>query len=149
MTARQVQEWMTPNPVAVLPTTRVPEAYALMEERRVRRLPVVEGGKLVGIVTLGDLRRVNADVGSPEAAKMRVEAVMTRDPYTVAPETTLRDAAKVMLKHKVSGLPVMRGDEVVGMITESDIFRAVMLEDMPELAEEVPGIVRQLPARAG
>jgi acetoin utilization protein AcuB len=144
MAVRLVREWMTPNPVTVLPTTRVTEAYELMRERQVRRLPVVEGGKLIGIVTLGDLRRVNVDTDNTEASKMRVELVMTRDPLTVIPDTTLRDAAKVMIRHKVSGLPVMDGNAVVGMITESDIFRAIMLEDMPELAPEIPPPSRRL-----
>lgn len=134
MEKRLVGDWMTRNPVIVLPSTPLPDAYALMQERRVRRLPVMDAGKLVGIVTLGDLRQANVTVDNPEAAKMRVELVMTENVVTVTPQTTLRDAAKLMIKHKVSGLPVMDGPELVGIITESDIFRAIMAEEQPEPA---------------
>ncbi|MDW8352266.1 MAG: CBS domain-containing protein [Anaerolineae bacterium] len=136
MEKRLVGDWMTRNPVIVLPSTPLPDAYALMQERRVRRLPVMDAGKLVGIITLGDLRQANATVDNPEAAKMRVELIMTENVVTVTPQTSLRDAAKLMIKHKVSGLPVMDGPELVGIITESDIFRAiVMTEEQPEAVE--------------
>ncbi|MCL6512082.1 MAG: CBS domain-containing protein [Anaerolineae bacterium] len=134
MEKRLVGDWMTHNPVIVLPSTPLPDAYALMQERRVCRLPVMDGGRLVGIVTLGDLRQANATTDNPEAAKMRVELVMTENVVTVTPQTSLREAAKLMIKHKVSGLPVMDGSELVGMITESDIFRALMAEEEPEPA---------------
>lgn len=135
MEKRLVGDWMTRNPVIVLPSTPLPDAYALMQERRVRRLPVMDAGKLVGIITLGDLRQANATVDNPEAAKMRVELIMTENVVTVTPQTSLRDAAKLMIKHKVSGLPVMDGPALVGIITESDIFRAVMAEEQPEPVE--------------
>lgn len=142
-----VGDWMTHRPVIVLPSTPLPDAYALMQERRVRRLPVMEAGKLVGIITLGDLRQANVTVGNPEAAKMRVELVMTENVVTVTPQTSLRDAAKLMIKHKVSGLPVMDGPELVGIITESDIFRAVMAEEHPKPVEsEIGG--KQVPILA-
>ncbi|MCS6846692.1 MAG: CBS domain-containing protein, partial [Anaerolineae bacterium] len=79
MEKRLVGDWMTRNPVIVLPSTPLPDAYALMQERRVRRLPVMDAGKLVGIITLGDLRQANATVDNPEAAKMRVELIMTEN----------------------------------------------------------------------
>ncbi|MFC1466357.1 MAG: CBS domain-containing protein [Candidatus Brachytrichaceae bacterium NZ_4S206] len=139
MEKRLVGDWMTRNPVIVLPSTPLPDAYALMQERRVRRLPVMDAGKLVGIITLGDLRQANATVDNPEAAKMRVELIMTENVVTVTPQTSLRDAAKLMIKHKVSGLPVMDGSELVGIITESDIFRAIMVEEQPEPVEAERG----------
>ncbi len=134
MKKRLVGDWMTRNPVIALPTTPLSDAYALMRERRVRRLPVMSEGKLVGIVTLGDLRQAQATVDNPEAAKMRVEVVMTERVITVTPQTTLKEAAKLMIKHKVSGLPVMDGETLVGIITESDIFRALMAEEEEEPA---------------
>lgn len=139
MAKHLVGDWMTPNPVIVLPSAPVTDAYALMMERRVRRLPVVEGGKLVGIVTLGDLRQTNVAAGNPEAAKIRVGLVMTENVITVTPQTSLREAARLMIKHKVSGLPVMDGENLVGMITESDIFRVVMSEEPAQpQAEDKP-----------
>lgn len=143
MVKTRVGDWMTRNPVIVLPTTRLTEAYALMAERHIRRLPVVEKGKLVGIVTLGDLRQAGASIPGSEAEKSPVEAVMSQPVITVTPETTLREAARLMIKHKVSGLPVLQHGELVGIITESDIFRAVMLSEEEEVAEPKP--IQQLP----
>ena len=56
MTNYQVLDWMTPNPVTITPKTTLPEAHRLMKERKIRRLPVLEDGRLVGVVTLGDIR---------------------------------------------------------------------------------------------
>lgn len=130
---KQVKEWMSPNPVTVLPTVHVNAAYQLMSERHIRRLPVVENGALVGIVTLGDLRSLGADTESDEANKIRVDAALHTSPITVTTETTLVDAARLMLKHKFSGLPVLSASDqsLVGIITESDILRAFIADETP------------------
>jgi acetoin utilization protein AcuB len=86
---KQVKEWMSPNPVTVLPTTHVDEAFRLMAERHIRRLPVIERGALVGIVTLGDLRSLGADTDSDEPNKIRVDAALHANPITVTPDTPL------------------------------------------------------------
>lgn len=130
MSDKRVRDWMTPNPVTVLPSTPSTNAYELMRERRIRRLPVVENGKLIGIVALSDLLKAGAHTQDNEASKMRITLVMTTDPRTVTPETTLRQAAKLMLTHKISGLPVLDGDQLIGIITESDIFRAFMADEL-------------------
>jgi CBS domain-containing protein len=127
---KRVQDWMSSNPITVLPTTHIREAWQLMGERRIRRLPVVENGKLVGIVTIGDLRSAGADTDGDEATKMRVDSVFHADPIIVMTDTTLLDAARLMLQHKVSGLPVLSTIDrsLVGIITESDIFRAFIAD---------------------
>ncbi len=129
-----VRDWMTPNPIVVSPDTTLPDAYQLMRSSRIRRLPVVKHGKLVGIVTLGDIREARpSDATSLSIYEMNyllsqltIGEIMTRDPITVTPETSIAEAAQLMLEHKIGGLPVLDGDQIVGIITESDIFRVIV-----------------------
>jgi acetoin utilization protein AcuB len=105
--------------VSIPPEVPAMAALGFMERRKVRRLPVVEGGRLKGIVTLGDL---HAD----RHEDAFVEELMSKDPLTVAPDETLECAAKIMIEKKISGIPVVDAeDHVVGIITESDVFRAL------------------------
>jgi CBS domain-containing protein len=127
---------MTPNPITVTPSTTVPEANTLMKQGRIRRLPVVENGKLVGIVTLGDIREASpSDATSLSiyelnylVAQLTVEKIMTKDPVTIDPNASIKKAAKLLLEHKIGSLPVMDGGMLVGIITESDIFRVLVRE---------------------
>lgn len=142
MELRFVRDWMTPNPITINPKTTLPEAHKLMREARIRRLPVVEHGRLVGIVTLGDVREASPSDATTLSiyelnyllSKLTVEKIMTRDPWTITPGETIRDAARLMLDHKLGGLPVVDDSRLVGIITESDIFRVLAQE--PEL--EIP-----------
>ena len=129
----QVADWMTREPVTVASTASLAEAYNLMEDQGVRRLPVVDRGVVRGIVTLSDILRVIPLIGEDgdrETRLMmstrRVSDVMTYDPVTVQSEDTLLDVAERMLEYQVSGLPVRDGQRLVGIITESDIFRLVI-----------------------
>ena len=129
----RVHDCMTKNPVSIDEGTTLTEAYWLMMEKKVRRLPVMKGDRLVGIVTLEDLRRaIPSDVVgiSPlkytdMLTKLPVRQLMTRDPETISPSASLSEAASVMLTHRISALPVLEGDKLVGIITESDIFRVI------------------------
>lgn len=128
----EVQDWMSEQPVVVAPDATLAEAYRLMLEKEVRRLPVV-ARELVGIVTMGDILRgtpVTSDDVDTETqlllSERRVRDVMTYDPVTINPSATIQDAAERMLEYQVSGLPVVRNGNVVGVITESDIFRLVV-----------------------
>lgn len=131
-----VQDWMTPDPITIDPRTTVPEAGRLMKECNIRRLPVVEAGRLVGIVTLGDIREASpSDATSLSIyelnyliARLTVGEIMSRDPISIAPDTSIEAAARLMLEHKIGGLPVVDGSKVVGIITESDIFRLLVTE---------------------
>lgn len=130
-----VKDWMNGDVITVTPITPVINARKLMTENNVRRLPVIDDGKIVGIVTRADIHTTDA----PEMnaltiwdlhetlSRIMVKGAMSRDPITISATDTLGDAAKVMLDNKVSGLPVVDdAGRVVGMITESDIFRAVV-----------------------
>jgi len=129
-----VRDWMTPNPVYITPKTTLPQAHRLIKDRHIRRLPVMDSGRLVGIVTLGDIRETEPSPATSLSIhelnylldQLPVEKFMTRDPITVLPMTTIQEAASLMLTYKISGLPVMDGGQLVGIITESDIFRMLV-----------------------
>jgi len=135
MKLEMVSDWMTTDPVTITPDTTVPEAHRLMMAHSIRRLPVVKRARLVGIVTLGDLRGAEPSGATSLSiwevnylvSKLRIEEIMTPRPFTISPDATLGEAAQMMLRYKISGLPVTDEDgRVVGIITESDIFRMVV-----------------------
>jgi CBS domain-containing protein len=132
-----VKHWMTRSVITITPGTSLPEAHRLMTEKRIRRLPVVDRGKLVGIVTLGDVRGAEPSAASTLSvwemnnllAKLTVSEIMTREPVTISQEATISTVAEIMLEKKFSGLPVVDDTgKLVGIITESDIFRLVVRE---------------------
>ena len=132
----EVRDWMTADPVTVAPDAPLAEAYKLMEENEVRRLPVVNAQReLVGIITRSDLLQhvpffPDEDDLEEELPyiNLTVEEVMSYDPISIESTDTIQDAAEMMLEAKVSGLPVLAGNRLVGIITESDIFRLVVAE---------------------
>ena len=128
---------MTAHVVTVTPATTLPEARRLMTEKRIRRLPVVEDHKLVGIVSLSDVQEASPSTATSLSvweltyllSKLKVSEVMTADPITVAPEMTIGEAAQHMANRKIGGLPVVDAlGNLVGIVTESDIFRLVARE---------------------
>lgn len=130
-----VKNRMSEPVLVVQPDTRVSEAYELMTGKSIRRLPVVDDERLVGIVTLGDLREARPSSSMSVSiyelnyliSKLTVGEVMTHNPYTVTADTPIQDAIRVMLERKVSGLPVVDEEmRVVGVITESDIFGMII-----------------------
>jgi CBS domain-containing protein len=116
-----VRSRMSSPPITVRADTSFQQALALMQEHGVRRLPVVdERGALIGIVAQRDvliaaLRYL--------LSRVDVSEVMARNVISVSPDTSLTEVAKLMLLHKIGGLPVVEGGKVVGVITESDLFR--------------------------
>ncbi len=131
-----VRNWMTKDPITVSPDTALPEAHNLMKNFHIRRLPVMENEKLVGIVTLGDIREAEpSDATSLSIfelnyllARLTVGRIMTRDPITISPDDSIGEAARLMLEYKIGGLPVVDNGKLVGIITESDIFRLLVRE---------------------
>jgi acetoin utilization protein AcuB len=117
------------------PETPAVEAGHILVENQIRRLPVLQDGHLVGIVTYNDLRAARpGDDGALDElerayqqSKLTVADVMTPNPFTVGADETIGRAAKLMLEHKIGGVPVLdRDGELMGIITESDIFRLVV-----------------------
>lgn len=132
----EVRDWMTADPVTIAPEAPIAEAWRLMEENEVRRLPVVNKQReLVGILTRNDLLQhvpffPDEDELEEELPyiNLTVEEAMSYDPISIESTDTIQDAAELMLEAKVSGLPVLAGNRLVGIITESDIFRLVVAE---------------------
>jgi len=130
-----VQELMSSKPVTVTADTSVPEALRIMRERKVRRLPVLDHhGKMVGIVSDKDLLYASPSPATTLAiweisdllAKLKVEKVMTREVVTVSGDVPLEEAARIMTDRRIGGLPVMDGENLVGIITETDLFKALL-----------------------
>ncbi|MCI0342507.1 MAG: CBS domain-containing protein [Planctomycetales bacterium] len=129
-----VRDWMTASPVTIGEETTVGEARWLLKAHRFRRLPVLRGGVLVGLVTDRDLREAapsSVDLSSPEDYRETVEAtqvatIMSRDLATVEPDDTLEAAAHAMYERRIGGLPVVEGGRLVGILTETDVFRALV-----------------------
>jgi acetoin utilization protein AcuB len=127
-----VREIMSPAPIVVPPDTPLLEARQLMARQRIRHLLVTEGSLLTGILTDRDIR-----LNLPSQAttlsvweinylltELTVGKVMTRCVLTVGPDRDARDAAQLLLEHKIGALPVVDGGRVVGIVTETDMLRA-------------------------
>lgn len=134
-----VKDFMTRHPVTISGATSVLEAWTLMRDRHIRRLPVVDGKIVVGILTLGDLREAHAE--ETVGPGIRASVLMRDSPITVTPETTLRQAATIMIEKKVSGLPVIADGALVGIITESDLFRALIERETDAMDPQPIGVV--------
>jgi acetoin utilization protein AcuB len=123
--------------ITASPDMPINEALNLMKREHIRRTPVVKDGKLVGIVSDKDLLNASpSPVTSLSVwemnyllSKVTVRDVMTRDVLTITEDTPIEVAARIMADNKIGGLPVVRGDQVVGIITETDIFK-IFLELM-------------------
>ncbi len=133
-----VKDRMTQNPVTVSPDTPVSEALNLMRQKKVRRMPVVDRhGHLVGIVAEKDLLYASPSPATSLnvyeigylLSKLKVKEIMAKDVVTVTEDAPLEEAARIMVDNAVSGLPVTRDKTVVGIITETDIFK-ILLEMM-------------------
>lgn len=127
-----VKQRMTRNPITVRPDLPVTEAQALMKREKIHHLPVLDrDDRLVGIVAEKDLLYASPSPAttlsvyemSSLLAKLKVEKVMTGKVITVAEDVPIEEAARIMADAGVGGLPVLRGRVLVGIITESDLFR--------------------------
>ena len=120
-----VKDNMTKDAFTVPPGEDVRVAFSRITDLMIRQAPVVEGGKLLGIVTDRDLRLAVAEtVGG---AGLTVAAVMTPEPVTVSPDTTLKDAARIISRNKFNALPVVGPDGALeGMLTTTDILNGLV-----------------------
>lgn len=146
LTARDI---MTPDPVTVGPETSVTDAAQIMTEKHVGALPVVDGGRMVGLVTESDLIMQDAKVHFPtylsllggyilwpgstdrfeaslrKAVGATVADVMTPEPVTITPDALVADIATLLVERDVSRVPVLDGDAVVGIVSKHDIVRSI------------------------
>src|ERR687884_1859992 len=144
-----VRDWMTQNLLTLSPKASVAEALTLCRERRIRHIPILEEGRLGGIVSDRDLRDASPALGDPERARtlqeIPVADVMSREVITVDPQDSIENAAQQMYELKIESLPVVSEgavagagstvaeEEVLGIVTSSDVMRAlVTLAGLPE-----------------
>lgn len=129
-----VRDVMTANPTTIAPTASLLEALDRMKALRIRHLPVVRGSRLVGLVTWTDLMRAALPPAAGDGAARRVELpqhlkvsdVMVRDLHTTTPDAPVEEAAALLRKHKIGCLLVLQRDQLVGIVTESDLFDALV-----------------------
>jgi acetoin utilization protein AcuB len=162
-----VKEWMTTDPITVTPETSIMKASQIMKENNVRRLPVVDGvGKVVGIITDRDLKEASPSKATTLdvhelyylLSELRVKDIMSRRVITIKPSDTVEKAAVIMLENKVTGLPVIDADTLVGVLSQGDVFRvltsitgiyrggtqfAFVLPDRPGTIKEVGDVIRK------
>ena len=121
---RPIRSYMTVIPQRIAPDQTLSEAHKIMRENSIRHLPVIGGGRLVGILSMGDLHLVETlkDV-DPETVP--VEDAMTPKPYTVKPETPLATVVRTMAAHKYGSAVVVEKDIVVGVFTTNDALRVL------------------------
>jgi CBS domain-containing protein len=141
-----VRHLMSSPPLCIAPDAALADADLVMTTEKVRRLPVVDAeGRLLGIISRGDVREgLSISAAShpyaPDAHEhwLTVADVMAIDVVTVSSDAPLWLAADLMLQHKIGGLPVMKGREIVGIVTESDIFK-LLVEQLRTEADPLPG----------
>ncbi|MFC1960837.1 CBS domain-containing protein [Chloroflexota bacterium] len=123
---------MTPNPVTVTPETTHAQAFKIMQDKNIRHLPILNGDRLVGIVVESDLLKAEPSAATSLSvyeihsllAQLKLKDIMVSPVYTVEENCPLEEAARIIREHRITGLPVMRGDRLMGIITEMDIFEA-------------------------
>lgn len=139
--AKRVRDCMTCDPTSVGPNDSLQRVVELLRRRDIRSVPVLEDGRLIGIVTDRDVRQVapayplfrEEDEIRRYTERLTVTAAMTADPMTIAPDAPLVEAAKVLETYRISALPVVEGTELVGMLTVTDLLR-VFVEQNEEKA---------------
>jgi len=127
----RIRDVMTKNPITVDSETLVLDAQKIMQENSIRRLPVVDKGKLVGIVTKHDLLQASPSPATSLSihelnyllARMKVKEIMKKNPMTLSPDTPFEEALKMGQDKKIGSFPVVENGKLVGIANESDIVR--------------------------
>jgi CBS domain-containing protein len=139
-----VRGWMTAPAIVALETMTLPDARRLLQERRIRRLPVVNAaGQLVGIVTEGDINRISDSPMSDvrdynlyhRVADLPLRDFMTRVVVTAYPDTPIATVAAMLRDWRIGGVPVLDQGRVVGMITENDLFKLLIVEQDEQMLQ--------------
>jgi len=166
-----VETWMSKPVVTVKTDDPMQKATELFKEHHIRILPVMEDGKLVGIITDRDLKRASAsDANSLEIhelvyllSKIKIKKIMTKDPITIPPYYTLEETARVLLENKISGAPVVNDKgKLMGIITRDDMLKVLVnmtgvdkrgvqfvfqVEDRPQSIHELTEVIRKFGGR--
>ena len=166
-----VETWMSKPVITIDADDSMQNATALLKERHISILPVMENGKLVGIITDRDLKRASAsDATTLEIhellsllSKIKVKDIMTKDPITVRPDFTLEETSRILLEEKISGAPVVNDEgQMIGIITRDDLLRvlinltgvdkrgiefAFQVKDRPNSIHELTDVIRKYGGR--
>ncbi len=133
LSALLVSDYMTPNPIVVEPEDPLMRALQLIRLRGVRRLPVTVGGLLVGLITEDDLKRAEPSTLTDSEADFNrvmeetpISHIMIQNPVTTTADATLLEAADILLNTKYGALPVVAGRQIVGILTDNDLIRALV-----------------------
>ena len=134
MSTQIVRNWMTPNPITVTPRTKLSEAHRLMLEYNIHCLPVVSADRVVGIITRRDICQAQSLDSTTLSVyelnsildRLTVREFMACNPMTVSADATIGDAADLILKYKIGGLPVVEDGKLFGIITETDISVSIL-----------------------
>ena len=162
-----VKNWMSKDVITVEPEDSMQQAISLMKEHKIRMLPVLQRGKLVGVVSDTDLKRASASDATMLdvhemlylISKIKIKDIMATEPFTVSPDFTVEETAEILMEHKISGVPVVEeGGKVVGVITRDDLFKvlialsglgrqgiqfAFQIEDRPGSIKELTDVIRE------
>ena len=156
-----VEKWMTEKVITVDQKESLSEAINILKRNRIRRMPVLDGDRLVGIVSDRDLKEASPSKASSLdiwelhylMSKIKVKDIMTKNPITIERKATIERASIIMHDRKIGGLPVVDGDELVGIITEQDIFEALInitgARTVPSirvsmLIDDTPGSIKEM-----
>jgi acetoin utilization protein AcuB len=166
-----VRDWMSTNVVTVNVTDTMQQAISLMTDNKMSMLPVMDEGKLVGIVTDRDLKRAAPSYVTLlevkqilyHMSRVEIRSIMSIDPVTVTSDYTIEETAELLLSHRISGCPVVdKDDKIIGVITKNDLFKAVIsltglrkrgvqfgliIADRPGSIKEVIDVIRQYGGR--
>ena len=131
----RIRDMMTKNPITVESEALVWDAQKILKENNIRRLPVVDKGKLVGIITKHDLLEASPSPATSLSifelnyllSKMKVKDIMKKNPVTITPDTPFEEALRLGQEKKIGSFPVVENGKLVGITTESDIIRFVTL----------------------
>jgi len=162
-----VKNWMNRSVITIDANDSMENATKLLKQHDIHMLPVMKNGKAVGVVTDRDLKRASAsDATSLEIHELnyllstiKVKEIMTKDPITVPQDFSIEETAEVLLKRKISGVPVVdHYEQMVGIITKSDLFRTIIsltgverggiqfgvqVEDRPGSIKEITDMIRK------
>ncbi len=164
----KVKERMNPKVITISKETPINEAFSLMKENSIRRLPVMDKSKLVGIITLSDLNQAAPSSATSLSihelnyllAKTKIKDILPKKQkvITIGPDNYIETAAKRMRIHRISSLPVVDGEKLVGIVTETDIFDALIdllgvtkthsrldlfIDDRPGTVAKISGIIAE------
>lgn len=157
-----IEQVMTKNVITVVPETTLQQALTIAKEKKIRHLPVLDGNRLVGLVSDRDLRSVCPSILCPEDPELLqntlIKDIMHTDVITIHPLDFLEEAARLLYEYKIGCLPVVRNNELVGIVTETDILRAMVeilgllkpgahfeidVPNRPGVLAEIAGIIKK------